>query len=111
MKQRTRIQCTDAQKGLMWDRRQKGDSLRQIARLFDRHHTSVQPARASTSTEAARTCHMPRPSRRSRELKIPVAYLFADGERMAPMILAFAQLPAAEQERITRAIEGSLRKP
>lgn len=47
----------------------------------------------------------------ARELKIPVAYLFADGERLARMILAFSQLPAAEQERITRAIEGSLRKP
>jgi transcriptional regulator with XRE-family HTH domain len=44
----------------------------------------------------------------ARALKIPVAYLFADGERMARMILAFAQLSAAEQERITRAIEGSL---
>lgn len=47
----------------------------------------------------------------ARELKIPVAYLFADGERMARMILAFSQLSAAEQERVTRAIEGSLRKP
>lgn len=47
----------------------------------------------------------------ARELKVPVAYLFADGERMARMILAFSQLSAAEQERITRAIEGSLRKP
>jgi transcriptional regulator with XRE-family HTH domain len=46
----------------------------------------------------------------ARELKIPVAYLFADGERLARMILAFSQLPAAEQERITRAIEGGLRE-
>ena len=42
MKQRTRIRYTDAQKGLMWDRWAKGESLRQIARLFDRHHTSVR---------------------------------------------------------------------
>ena len=46
----------------------------------------------------------------ARELKIPVAYLFADGERLARMILAFSQLPAAEQERITRALEGSVRE-
>jgi len=46
----------------------------------------------------------------ARELKIPAAYLFADGERLARMILAFSQLPAAEQERITRALEGSVRE-
>jgi hypothetical protein len=43
-------------------------------------------------------------------LKIPVAYLFADGERLARMILAFSQLPAAEQERVTREIEGNIRE-
>ncbi|MCC8362634.1 IS30 family transposase [Lysobacter sp. A6] len=42
MKQRTRIRYTDAQKALMWDRWAKGESLHQIARLFDRHHTSVR---------------------------------------------------------------------
>lgn len=42
MKQRTRIRYTSAQKALMWDRWAKGESLHQIARLFDRHHTSVR---------------------------------------------------------------------
>ena len=42
MKRRTRIRYTDAQKSLMWDRWQKGESLHQIARLFDRHHSSVR---------------------------------------------------------------------
>ena len=46
----------------------------------------------------------------AKELKVPVAYLFADGERLARMILAFAQLPAAEQEQLTRAIEARARK-
>ncbi len=46
----------------------------------------------------------------ARELKIPISYLFADGERLARMILAFSQLPAAEQERITRTIEENARK-
>jgi len=36
MKQRPRIYYSDAQKALMWDRWQKGDSMRAIARLFDR---------------------------------------------------------------------------
>jgi IS30 family transposase len=42
MKQRKRIYYTQAQKELMWDRWQKGDSLHEIARLFDRHHSSVR---------------------------------------------------------------------
>ena len=42
MKYRTRIYYTEAQKTLMWDRWQKGESLRSIARLFDRHHSSVE---------------------------------------------------------------------
>jgi len=39
---RPRIYYTEGQKALMWERWQKGDSLQQIAQLFDRNHTSVQ---------------------------------------------------------------------
>ncbi|MBX3646324.1 MAG: IS30 family transposase [Rhodocyclaceae bacterium] len=42
MKQRPRIHYTESQKALMWDRWQKGDSLHQIAQLFDRNHPSIQ---------------------------------------------------------------------
>ncbi len=42
MKQRPRIYYTESQRSLMWDRWQKGDSLQQIAQLFDRHHSAVQ---------------------------------------------------------------------
>lgn len=42
MKYRKRIYYTDSQKGLMWDRWQRGESLHQIAALFDRRHTSVR---------------------------------------------------------------------
>ncbi len=41
MKYRTRIYYTEEQKTLMWDRWQEGESLTSIARLFDRHHSSV----------------------------------------------------------------------
>ena len=40
-KYRPRIYYTDAQKDLMWDRWQKGDSLEKIAQLFDRGHGSI----------------------------------------------------------------------
>jgi IS30 family transposase len=42
MKHRTRIQYTENQNSQMWDRWQQGESLHQIARLFDRHHSSVR---------------------------------------------------------------------
>jgi len=48
MKQRPRIYYSDAQKALMWDRWQKGESMNAIAALFDRGHTSVQRILAET---------------------------------------------------------------
>jgi len=42
MKQRPRIYYTESQRSLMWDRWQKGESLQQIAQLFDRSHGSIQ---------------------------------------------------------------------
>jgi IS30 family transposase len=41
MKQRPRIYYSDSQKALMWERWKKGESLQQIAQLFDRNHSSV----------------------------------------------------------------------
>jgi IS30 family transposase len=48
MKQRTRIYYNAEQKNLMWDRWQAGDSLHEIARLFDRGHSSVQGILSAT---------------------------------------------------------------
>ena len=42
MKYRTRIHYTDTQRALMWERWQAGDSLQQIAQLFDRYHSSIE---------------------------------------------------------------------
>jgi IS30 family transposase len=42
MKQRPRIYYSETQKNLMWERWQQGDSLHDIARLFDRGHSSIQ---------------------------------------------------------------------
>jgi len=42
MEPRRRIYYTEAQKAVMWDRWQKGESLHAIARLFGRHHTSIR---------------------------------------------------------------------
>jgi IS30 family transposase len=48
MKRRPRIHYTESQKALMWERWQKGESLQQIAQLFDRNHSSIQPILAAT---------------------------------------------------------------
>ena len=45
---RKRIYYTDADKELMWDRWQAGDSLHAIASLFDRYHPSIQGILART---------------------------------------------------------------
>lgn len=43
MKRRTRINYTPEQKAIIWDRYKQGDSLHDIARMFDRFHSSVMP--------------------------------------------------------------------
>ena len=48
MKQRPRIYYTESQKALMWERWRKGESLQQIAQLFDRNHSSIQGILAET---------------------------------------------------------------
>ena len=48
MPQRPRIHYTESQKALMWERWQKGESLQQIAQLFDRNHSSIKAILAAT---------------------------------------------------------------
>jgi len=48
MKYRTRTYYTDVQKALMWERWKRGWTLHQIAKLFDRAHTSVQGIRGAS---------------------------------------------------------------
>ncbi|UQY32829.1 IS30 family transposase [Pseudomonas fulva] len=48
MKQRPRIYYTESQKALMWAHWRRGDSLQQIAQLFDRNHSSIQRILAQT---------------------------------------------------------------
>ncbi len=60
MKQRPRIYYTESQKALMWERWQKGESLQQIAQLFDRNHSSIERILAESGGIR------PSPRRRSR---------------------------------------------
>ena len=60
MKRRPRINYTEEQRALMWERWQKGDSLEHIAQLFDRNHPSIERILAETGGIR------PSPRRRSR---------------------------------------------
>jgi len=75
MQQRPRIHYTESQKALMWERWQKGESLQQIAQLFDRNHSSIQPILAATG-----------------------------GIRPAPRCRSRLALTLAEREEISRAV-------
>jgi len=48
MKYRTRTYYTDSQKALMWERWKQGQTLHQIAGLFDRAHGSIRQILAET---------------------------------------------------------------
>jgi IS30 family transposase len=72
---RPRIHYTESQKALMWERWQKGESLQQIAQLFDRNHSSIQGILAATG-----------------------------GIRPAPRRRSLLALTLAEREEISRAV-------
>jgi IS30 family transposase len=48
MKQRPRIYYSASQRAIIWDRWRKGDTIHQIAGLFDRFHSSIQGILAET---------------------------------------------------------------
>lgn len=77
MKYRTRTNYSESQKALMWDRWQKGDSLHQIAKLFDRYHTSIRGILAETGGIR------PAPRRRSR-----LALTLAEREDISRAVVA-----------------------
>ena len=101
MKQKPRIYYTEAQKALMWERWQQGDSQAAIARLFDRGHSSVQGILAQTGGIR------PAPKRRS-----PLALTLAEreeisrgivaGESIRAMALALGRAPSTLSREIQR---------
>jgi IS30 family transposase len=81
MKRRARTYYTEADKALMWDRWQQGESLHAIARLFDRYHNSIR--RIVAASGGIR----PQPRRRS-----PLALSLADREEISRGIVASQSL-------------------
>ena len=77
MKRRPRINYTEEQRALMWERWQKGDSLEHIAQLFDRNHPSIERILAETGGIR------PSPRRRSR-----LALTMAEREEISRAVVA-----------------------
>ena len=48
MDRRPRIRYTENQKALMWERWRKGETLQQIAKLFDTRHSAIRGVLVAT---------------------------------------------------------------
>lgn len=77
MKQRPRIYYTETQKAMMWERWKQGDSLHQIAQLFNRNHSSIQGILTKTGGI--------RPAQRRRS---PLALTLAEREEISRSLAA-----------------------
>ena len=101
MKQRRRIYYTDAQKALMWERWRKGDSLKQIAQIFGRNHSSVQKILVQTGGI------QPRPRHRS-----PLALTLAEREERSRSIVAGHSLRSIARRlgRVPSTVSRELRR-
>ena len=101
MKQRPRIYYTESQKALMWQHWQKGDSLQQIAQLFDRNHSSIERILAETGGIR------PAPRRRSRLAltlaeREEISRAIATGESIRSIAKSLGRAPSTISREIHR---------
>ena len=101
MKYRSRTFYTEADKALMWDRWEKGESLHSIAALFDRNHTSISGILARTGgirppkrTRSERTLSMSEREDISRGIVV--------GQSLRSIALALGRSPSTISREINR---------
>ena len=101
MKYRTRVYYTEAQKALMWERWQQGASMKEIAQLFGRHHSTVQGiiSRAGGVRPRQRT-------RSSRCLSLTereeISRGIASGRSLRSIALRLSRAPSTISRELTR---------
>jgi IS30 family transposase len=101
MKQRRRIYYTESQKAIMWDRWQEGESLSQIAQLFDRGHSSIQGILAETGgIRPAQRCRSRLALTLAEREEISVGLARGDSIRLIATLLGRA--PSTISREITR---------
>ena len=101
MNRKPRIYYTESQKALMWAHWQKGDSLQQIAQLFDRNHSSIERILAETGGIR------PTPRRRSRLAltlaeREEISRAVATGESIGSIANSVARAPSTISREINR---------
>ena len=101
MKQRTRIYYTESQKALMWERWKAGESLHQIAQLFDRNHSSIQKILLATGGI--------RPAQRSRSQRVltlaereEISRCLAAGHSIRSIANVFKRAPSTVSREVNR---------
>ena len=101
MKYRSRTFYTEADKALMWDRWENGESLHSIAALFDRNHTSISGILARTGgirppkrTRSERTLSMSEREDISRGIVV--------GQSLRSIALALGRSPSTISREINR---------
>jgi IS30 family transposase len=92
MKYPTRIYYTEADKSLMWDRWEKGESLNSIGRHFDRSHSSIQNILSRTG--GIRPAQRRRAMRRSRNKSLK-----GDGLGQITGAVSIRERPASVEDR------------
>ena len=101
MNRKPRIYYTESQKVLMWEHWQKGDSLQQIAQLFDRNHSSIERILAETGGIR------PAPRRRSRLAltlaeREEISRAIATGESIRSIAKSLGRAPSTISREINR---------
>ena len=101
MNRKPRIYYTESQKALMWEHWQKGDSLQQIAQLFDRNHSSIERILAETGGIR------PAPRRRSRLAltlaeREEISRAIATGESIRSIAKSLGRAPSTISREIHR---------
>jgi len=91
MKYRTRIQYTETDKALMWERWRQGESLQAIAQLFDRNHSTVGGILARTGGI--------RPSARRRSV---LALKLPEREEISRGVMAGRSMRSAKRGKFVR---------
>ena len=101
MTQRKRNIYTAEQRSLMWDRYQQGDSLTDIARLFDTYHSSIEHHIAATG--GMRPPERKRPDRcLSLEEREEISRGLASNERISSIAARLSRSPSTVSREINR---------
>ncbi len=101
MRRRPRTMYTETQKALMWERWKKGETLHQIARLFDRPQTSIRQILAESGGIRP-------PERRRSKLALTLAEreeisrALVAGESIRAVAARLARAPSTISREITR---------